>query len=207
MGRRGIIPARAGFTVTGVTTIIDRGDHPRSRGVYADDNSAWGNEAGSSPLARGLPVGYSQPDREMGIIPARAGFTRRRSGTCRRARDHPRSRGVYAVIPAPRGRMLGSSPLARGLPLAVDVEEVLAGIIPARAGFTPHHSGRLPPSGDHPRSRGVYTPPSASTISFSGSSPLARGLRPGVQVDDGDLGIIPARAGFTPSSRGPARVI
>ena len=51
----GIIPARAGFTPPGATAVDFRGDHPRSRGVYANINvEAWA-AAGSSPLARGLP--------------------------------------------------------------------------------------------------------------------------------------------------------
>ena len=81
----------------------------------------------------------------------------------------------------------GSSPLARGLLLLQQVEAVQAGIIPARAGFTPPRPAR----GTHP----------------CGSSPLARGLLPGA-VDQGLAGgIIPARAGFTttPSSRTTTR--
>ena len=53
-GQRGIIPARAGFTVGGHHTLVGDGDHPRSRGVYvaSDHFSVLGD--GSSPLARGL---------------------------------------------------------------------------------------------------------------------------------------------------------
>ena len=62
-----------------------------------------------------------------------------------------------------------------------------------------HTTGHYPPgrSRDHPRSRGVYYGGAATTLSFVGSSPLARGLR-GVRAA-GRCGrrIIPARAGFT----------
>ena len=54
-------------------------------------------------------------------------------------------------------------------------------------------------TGDHPRSRGVYSPPSSSSSLAAGSSPLARGLLVGSWCGMGSLWIIPARAGFTPA--------
>ena len=55
---------------------------------------------------------------------------------------------------------------------------------------------------DHPRSRGVYRPLDALQCLHRGSSPLARGLllRPGGRARAHR--IIPARAGFTPSTSG-----
>ena len=53
------------------------------------------------------------------------------------------------------------------------------------------------PRGDHPRSRGVYSPPPSRRGGSSGSSPLARGLRRLRQRRVQPPGIIPARAGFT----------
>ena len=50
---------------------------------------------------------------------------------------------------------------------------------------------------DHPRSRGVYSLGLTVGFIWSGSSPLARGLRRHLVVGDGAFGIIPARAGFT----------
>ena len=53
--RRGIIPARAGFTRTSLVVVVDLADHPRSRGVYRV---------------------YAPDDLGVTwIIPARAGFT------------------------------------------------------------------------------------------------------------------------------------
>ena len=154
-------------------------------------------EKGSSPLARGLHRGLVGEITDWRIIPARAGFTPVPVRGRTRVPDHPRSRGVYWVDDYLREADLGSSPLARGLPRAADGQELLAGIIPARAGFT-RASGRLPPEyRDHPRSRGVYIGASARRRPRVGSSPLARGL----PAHGGDLigagGIIPARAGFT----------
>ena len=72
---RGIIPARAGFTVRLIGDRRGAGDHPRSRGVYPPGPISMSQQVGSSPLARGLlPVGVPDADR-LGIIPARAGFT------------------------------------------------------------------------------------------------------------------------------------
>ena len=213
----GIIPARAGFTTPRMLTwtcwwIIParagftgcrhrfRGlcrDHPRSRGVYSTpryDNDVSG---GSSPLARGLLTHLPTVQRRVGIIPARAGFTYRMSGPQPSSRDHPRSRGVYRPFSAEISDFQGSSPLARGLPPTTGQAMSLARIIPARAGFTPRC--RWPPrrAPDHPRSRGVYSPPSGTVFWGTGSSPLARGLREKIKGTVGAGRIIPARAGFT----------
>ena len=91
-----IIPARAGFTATHSITIPMVSDHPRSRGVYRSFSGSFRMGGGSSPLARGLQLCGEHAAVEDGIIPARAGFTRRSSGVSMRTPDHPRSRGVYS---------------------------------------------------------------------------------------------------------------
>ena len=92
---------------------------------------------------------------------------------------------------------LGSSPLARGLPLELHLITHWFGIIPARAGFTGFLScGALGP-GDHPRSRGVYAAKMRRLSPESGSSPLARGLPERSLDETCEARIIPARAGFT----------
>ena len=131
-----IIPARAGFTRTDPRGPRRAGDHPRSRGVYASAPGGRRPVRGSSPLARGLLDECHWTERRSRIIPARAGFTKRR---------------------APSGMVLiGSSPLARGLRERQCPGACYARIIPARAGFTASSpiSTCLPT--DHPRSRGVY---------------------------------------------------
>ena len=114
------------------------------------------------------------------IIPARAGFTGDGPGAPAQSPDHPRSRGVYIPASWVMVPPVGSSPLARGLRCESEILGGMAGIIPARAGFTA--GGRRGGAGgpDHPRSRGVYT-----------VGPAA--FKPPV-------GIIPARAGFTSGS-------
>ena len=110
------------------------------------------------------------------IIPARAGFTKRMLSVARVARDHPRSRGVYRRSSSVEAPVAGSSPLARGLPHCAAVEAIVAGIIPARAGFTCVPHSQLRTQSDHPRSRGVYQSHSLPAALPRGSSPLARGL-------------------------------
>ena len=132
---------------------------------------------GSSPLARGLPGGGARPLPRGGIIPARAGFTRR-----------PKLR---------RRTHYGSSPLARGLPNQPTNQPMERRIIPARAGFTIPCFGYPKLSPDHPRSRGVYPPRWRSRGRSGGSSPLARGLRACRLPISSRPRIIPARAGFT----------
>ena len=93
--------------------------------------------------------------------------------------------------------MPGSSPLARGLRGYPFDLRGIAGIIPARAGFTPAAVLTILGSRDHPRSRGVYGRRGPSGVSWRGSSPLARGLPIESAVSSSAIWIIPARAGFT----------
>ena len=92
---------------------------------------------GSSPLARGLLAGAEETASTARIIPARAGFTAPARMASRCMADHPRSRGVYLYTPTSKSASRGSSPLARGLPGPGAAPPPPAGIIPARAGFTP----------------------------------------------------------------------
>ena len=201
----GIIPARAGFTPSCLASLARLRDHPRSRGVYPGRLGRDRRRRGSSPLARGLRRRVATARRCAGIIPARAGFTRSSTPTRARARDHPRSRGVYAVQPDSVAFLEGSSPLARGLRYAKALSASSIRIIPARAGFTSVIFWPGVQSADHPRSRGVYWRPSRTTPSSAGSSPLARGLLRDGAVRAGGRGIIPARAGFTRPTESTAR--
>ena len=117
------------------------------------------------------------------------------------AADHPRSRGVYMTVSPTRSTHGGSSPLARGLRVAVDDQGPRAGIIPARAGFTSGPALPVVGAADHPRSRGVYEVVYGLGEPVRGSSPLARGLRPRVPALGQPCRIIPARAGFTQRSQ------
>ena len=114
--RRGIIPARAGFTNIVRVGKAWSGDHPRSRGVYGHTDASPPQGAGSSPLARGLRVRRLRDAGGCWIIPARAGFTAPSGCYTRYPGDHFRSRGVYHLLKCCCNEGLW--------------------IIPARAGFT-----------------------------------------------------------------------
>ena len=73
------------------------GDHPRSRGVYVPFSEVNKYNYGSSPLARGLLAAAHERGFNVGIIPARAGFTDFEAFLNDSRVDHPRSRGVYGL--------------------------------------------------------------------------------------------------------------
>ena len=174
-----IIPARAGFTCYDGSRKGENRDHPRTRGVYIIALIITTAMGGSSPHARGLPqeCPWRSPGQE----------------------DHPRTRGVYELAARNASGGQGSSPHARGLRRDADALVMMARIIPARAGFTRTDSTRLRMGRDHPRTRGVYPTRGRDTSTTTGSSPHARGLRGRVTGVTWPLGIIPARAGFTPA--------
>ena len=159
--------------------------------------------SGSSPLARGLLGCTKIVKVKRGIIPARAGFTRRDVRCDEATEDHPRSRGVYALTSDHWPGWPGSSPLARGLRCWIARQPQQSGIIPARAGFTRSAPRCVGSPRDHPRSRGVYPRCTMVSTGTSGSSPLARGLLTIRPDGRGGGGIIPARAGFTTGHHRP----
>ena len=113
------------------------------------------------------------------------------------ARAHPRSRGADRCSHAARLERLGSSPLARGGPVAVGSCHGDAGLIPARAGRTPSFGAATSATRAHPRSRGADAPAPGNYDEPPGSSPLARGGQAGVSGSGPRAGLIPARAGRT----------
>ena len=91
---------------------------------------------GSSPLARGGPAWGRPQRRGAGLIPARAGRTRRTSVRAAPPAAHPRSRGADRPVRPGAGRRSGSSPLARGGRTSQAPFSAIVGLIPARAGRT-----------------------------------------------------------------------
>ena len=70
------------------------------------------------------------------IIPALAGNTLGSPEYRSKNRDHPRSRGEYALVGGAIPSVVGSSPLSRGIRRALDIICAPEGIIPALAGNT-----------------------------------------------------------------------
>ena len=173
----GLIPARAGNTLT--TSLFNRlnGAHPRSRGEHTDLLNGGLSDEGSSPLARGTHRAVRGHHRPTGLIPARAGNTRSAMPRRRPCRAHPRSRGEHAALAGLMALAAGSSPLARGTTLT---------------------GARLTDKcRAHPRSRGEHDGVEYEVELVGGSSPLARGTPRHLHRDCRSNGLIPARAGNT----------
>ena len=135
--RVGIIPACAGSTREANMVGDGPRDHPRMRGEHYLSLRFPKRRVGSSPHARGAPLGELCRLKTVGIIPACAGST---------------TWAEYAA--ASDG---GSSPHARGAQPGILPSGTHIGIIPACAGSTnlaniPHVG-----SGDHPRMRGEHS--------------------------------------------------
>ena len=193
----GLIPARAGRTEARLWYSAKRWAHPRSRGADRRRQLSSRSRRGSSPLARGGPIGSGARRPRLGLIPARAGRTKECAAAPTRRGAHPRSRGAdFAGLPGMFADW-GSSPLARGGRIPVRRIARTPGLIPARAGRTVAASGYVREHGAHPRSRGADQRMCRSPHAARGSSPLARGGPARRARDGGAGGLIPARAGRT----------
>ena len=110
----GLIPARAGNTSCSRSIRVCSRAHPRSRGEHAVGAVASWAYTGSSPLARGTRFHCRARNQRAGLIPARAGNTRKDQHRRQEAGAHPRSRGEHRSYGLPPRVRRGSSPLARG---------------------------------------------------------------------------------------------
>ena len=153
-GRRRIIPAYAGSTISARRRGRAAGDHPRIRGEHAPLMATCKSSPGSSPHTRGAQIGLRRPRHE---------------------RDHPRIRGEHDAHIGSDATYPGSSPHTRGARAPVDMGLSSSRIIPAYAGSTnqpvvisAHHS-------DHPRIRGEHEDEAEGEGACGGSSPHTRG--------------------------------
>ena len=126
------------------------------RGEYPKIRVLCGLGTGSPPLARGILQCVNIVVVSPGITPACAGNTSVLACRSANARDHPRLRGEYSRHQKPWKNLLGSPPLARGIPWRFAVTKISPGITPACAGNTFAMSPCM--------------------ASFPGSPPLARGI-------------------------------
>ena len=172
------------------------GSSPLARGAPSSLMRPYGI-LGSSPLARGAPSVGPLPPYQVGIIPACAGSTRRKSTPIHSCGNHPRLRGEHSMSYVFLSSPQGSSPLARGALVVQHVARVLVGIIPACAGSTYGNDYEVPSDTDHPRLRGEHSRMLDCTVLPRGSSPLARGARERRSKALHLSGIIPACAGST----------
>ena len=120
-------------------------------------------------------------------------------------RAHPRSRGENHHSRRARGPWLGSSPLTRGKRCRGLPRRQQMRLIPAHAGKTWGRWTVGGPTPAHPRSRGENLMVTCARASDEGSSPLTRGKHVEEHRDDVGIGLIPAHAGKTSSSRRTGR--
>ena len=111
-------------------------NHSRLRREHSSSHAVAIQHWDSSPLARGARLARRDGQLGLGIIPACAGSTRRRRRPRWPSWDHPRLRGEHRRGNVRAWNPLGSSPLARGAPVAQQHAVELVGIIPACAGST-----------------------------------------------------------------------
>ena len=150
---------------------------------------------------RGAPLRDSQRPLILGIIPADAGSTLTRRWRRTGRRDHPRGCGEHQPRCACRPNGSGSSPRMRGALMFRRNTILNRGIIPADAGSTSQSPVILPAWQDHPRGCGEHIARNSIMTCEQGSSPRMRGALPHTARAYPRIGIIPADAGSTRSSR------
>ena len=149
------IPAGAGNTCSYSASIRVPTVHPRWRGEHA--------------LLIARPRSFAR------FIPAGAGNTPQTTQHPKEPPVHPRWRGEHVANRWLRRSVIGSSPLARGTPLADSKRLKQVRFIPAGAGNTFCRMAHWITSPVHPRWRGEHGSNMQSRAWPSGSSPLARG--------------------------------
>ena len=149
-----LIPARAGKTCRRGSVSNRHQAHPRACGENFQACSAAARVAGSSPRVRGKLVSQVIGVVADGLIPARAGKTRRRGSRTRAGPAHPRACGENQDQGVLDLTETGSSPRVRGKLPAARGHTHRCGLIPARAGKTRASTGSRAAEPAHPRACG-----------------------------------------------------
>ena len=172
---RGLIPARAGKTYENKTGQPITAAHPRACGENTLTTWPATGSSGSSPRVRGKRNHLAGQAPDAGLIPARAGKTRRRPRPGCSTRAHPRACGENTATPPPWLFDSGSSPRVRGKPSPSTTLRYILGLIPARAGKTGTRSPSPRASPAHPRACGENITRTIEIPVAFGSSPRVRG--------------------------------
>ena len=150
------IPTRAGNTSTMTSAPMRSWVHPHSRGEHNSTDPPWSVLPGSSPLARGTLQIYAIDIDVDRFIPTRAGNTTPMAPATIASAVHPHSRGEHMNLLSLRSVNGGSSPLARGTPMARLPGRPPARFIPTRAGNTMADKFNQSKIAVHPHSRGEH---------------------------------------------------
>ena len=171
--------------------------HPRGRGEHGADKHALLILCGSSPRARGTHRADSYCSPPGRFIPAGAGNTTPQRQVSGWPPVHPRGRGEHISSFAAHKKLIGSSPRARGTHELARWESLPHRFIPAGAGNTSARAATARKCAVHPRGRGEHATTTPLRETHSGSSPRARGTRPGARSRCSTSRFIPAGAGNT----------
>ena len=151
----------------------------------------------SSPLTRGKRHRNLCRWLQDRLIPAHAGKTLEKTLAREPSGAHPRSRGENLIASSSMRHRSGSSPLTRGKPDCLLLDEAQIRLIPAHAGKTSRSSPVMRPAAAHPRSRGENASIGPPRPSGPGSSPLTRGKQTHEISHELEGRLIPAHAGKT----------
>ena len=184
--------------------MLARWDHPRGCGEKSSAAAVRASKTGSSPRVRGEgDTGWSTWGGN-GIIPAGAGRSCLVSLVAGLRWDHPRGCGEKTDCRLLQDGTRGSSPRVRGEASVAFTKDVLDRIIPAGAGRSLQNGSSSRPPGDHPRGCGEKCVQDTGATAEKGSSPRVRGEDLDGLLGHVDVGIIPAGAGRSRSSRAKA---
>ena len=194
---RRFIPAGAGNTIMRWLVRRSISVYPRWRGEHAISDAINACAAGLSPLARGTqPQQLPQLPRAR-FIPAGAGNTSGSTRTRSGSPVYPRWRGEHPRTLRTEPLTGGLSPLARGTPVYQVFAHKVFRFIPAGAGNTLIWLTDSIEISVYPRWRGEHANDVSHLTAADGLSPLARGTRISVNINDPKLRFIPAGAGNT----------
>ena len=193
----GLIPARAGSTMSCSAPPIRFGAHPRPCGEHSLRARRMLSGWGSSPPVRGALASTLGLSISSGLIPARAGSTAMTIVFKLSQRAHPRPCGEHGSDHSTTRAVSGSSPPVRGAHRCAGLVNTPAGLIPARAGSTRPCPMPLASIWAHPRPCGEHPLWRRRALPLRGSSPPVRGARRRAEPYDRNPGLIPARAGST----------
>ena len=175
--------------------------HPRVCGEHLVISIAILVAFGSSPRVRGTRPYRGHQLLGIRFIPACAGNTCRWAATRRRRSVHPRVCGEHPSAARRGARWIGSSPRVRGTRVDADPARVNVRFIPACAGNTGPHRGRVSGDAVHPRVCGEHTRWRCLAWVARGSSPRVRGTQIVSPRPHGVERFIPACAGNTAAVR------
>ena len=172
---RRITPAHAGTRE--ISDLCPDGDmdHPRTRGDKQAEQIIGGNAQGSPPHTRGQVFDYAKGSKSYRITPAHAGTSASCWKRCRRAADHPRTRGDKKLCGTAYSVLSGSPPHTRGQANPYEREQPFRRITPAHAGTSRGTAECRFCRKDHPRTRGDKAFASRNARSALGSPPHTRG--------------------------------